>query len=202
MLAVGYSDEARLITFANSWGRQWGQNGFGYLPYDYFSAYLSDAWMSLPREPGPCRPDARRVAELASKYKAKGKYYVSRLSVFPNPALGHACAIIDLWDMAEDLRIGWCFMTLRDGEDFIEIEDFFLRREFYGTGHQHRLAHAVLEFAEEQGFPIRLWVAFADIHSPAANFRNLNDFLRTADMNLRLRPSPYPWAAYVGEQAG
>ncbi len=33
--AVGYDDEKQLIKFANSYGKSWGDEGFGYIPYNY-----------------------------------------------------------------------------------------------------------------------------------------------------------------------
>lgn len=35
MMAVGFDDKRKLIIVQNSWGNQWGDNGFGYLPYEY-----------------------------------------------------------------------------------------------------------------------------------------------------------------------
>ena len=35
VLIVGYDDRRRLFTFQNSWGRRWGANGYGTLPYAY-----------------------------------------------------------------------------------------------------------------------------------------------------------------------
>lgn len=32
---VGYNDETQLFKFVNSWGSEWGNKGFGYLPYNY-----------------------------------------------------------------------------------------------------------------------------------------------------------------------
>lgn len=32
---VGYNDETQEFKFANSWGKNWGDNGYGYLKYDY-----------------------------------------------------------------------------------------------------------------------------------------------------------------------
>jgi hypothetical protein len=110
-------------------------------------------------------------------------------------ALGNPGALIDLWDIASDIRIGWCMMTLRDG--VIDIEDIFIRREYCGSSHQLRLFRAVLAFAVEQDFPVRLWIAHADTRSRAANFKTINDFVRFAHLKVRL--SPFTWAAYVAE---
>jgi len=42
--AVGYDNDKQLIKFKNSWGKNWGDNGYGYLPYKYISDFLWDAW--------------------------------------------------------------------------------------------------------------------------------------------------------------
>lgn len=46
VLAVGYLHAKRLFIIRNSWGRQWGDRGYGYVPYDYLmSAALAwDFW--------------------------------------------------------------------------------------------------------------------------------------------------------------
>jgi C1A family cysteine protease len=38
VLAVGYDHARRLITFRNSWGAAWGDGGYGYLPYAFFTS--------------------------------------------------------------------------------------------------------------------------------------------------------------------
>jgi hypothetical protein len=44
---VGYDDVTQLLKFRNSWGRNWGQDGYGYLPYVSVGQYLMDAWSSV-----------------------------------------------------------------------------------------------------------------------------------------------------------
>jgi len=46
VLAVGYDDAARVLMFRNSWGRGWGDHGYGYLPYHFIgsSALSWDFW--------------------------------------------------------------------------------------------------------------------------------------------------------------
>ncbi|CAF1252449.1 unnamed protein product [Rotaria sp. Silwood1] len=44
MLAVGYIDQSQQFIVKNSWGPQWGDKGYGYIPYQYMSnpKYCSD----------------------------------------------------------------------------------------------------------------------------------------------------------------
>ena len=51
---VGYSDRKKLVKFKNSWSHNWGDSGYGYLPYAYLARYLMDAWSSVDiQDPHP-----------------------------------------------------------------------------------------------------------------------------------------------------
>lgn len=41
---VGYDDNTKLIKFKNSWGKGWGDDGYGYLSYEYINDFMWDAW--------------------------------------------------------------------------------------------------------------------------------------------------------------
>ena len=45
VVAVGYDDDENALLIRNSWGTSWGDNGYGYLPYDYVRDGLAtDFW--------------------------------------------------------------------------------------------------------------------------------------------------------------
>lgn len=45
VLAVGHSDKSGVVICQNSWGENWGDDGFFYLPYAYFNSnFVSDFW--------------------------------------------------------------------------------------------------------------------------------------------------------------
>jgi hypothetical protein len=48
VLFVGYDDSKSVFKFKNSWGKSWGDNGYGYLPYKYFTTgNVVEAWTVL-----------------------------------------------------------------------------------------------------------------------------------------------------------
>lgn len=42
---VGYDDKKKLLKFKNSWGKSWGDHGYGYLPYGYIPQLADDYWV-------------------------------------------------------------------------------------------------------------------------------------------------------------
>ena len=41
---VGYDNDRQLLKFINDWGPDWGDHGYGYMPFAYFEKYSQDAW--------------------------------------------------------------------------------------------------------------------------------------------------------------
>jgi C1A family cysteine protease len=47
VLAVGYDDNKKSLIVRNSWGKEWGLNGYFYLPYGYVDEGLADDFWTI-----------------------------------------------------------------------------------------------------------------------------------------------------------
>ncbi|MFP7378155.1 C1 family peptidase [Bacillus paralicheniformis] len=75
---VGYDDETELFKFKNSWNTGWGDNGYGYLPYEYMSHSYTEAWSStdLIEDPDQLIRSKEKVLEdFGVDYKDKPKEF-------------------------------------------------------------------------------------------------------------------------------
>ena len=54
IIIVGFDDNKKNYIFLNSWGKLWGNNGIGYIPYDYIlNEDLSDEFFILTKVTNP-----------------------------------------------------------------------------------------------------------------------------------------------------
>ena len=69
VLAVGYSDERQCFLIRNSWGAQWGINGYFMMPYDFIvSEHCADFWV--------LEKVMEQKPKLVEEFKSKPMSYV------------------------------------------------------------------------------------------------------------------------------
>jgi GNAT superfamily N-acetyltransferase len=187
---VGYDDASRTISFANSWGRDWGDGGFGAFSYDYYADRSIETWVHTV---GSLTWALARRAVQSSKRDDPGVPDVRELAWGVRDVLRggtlHGC---EVYDLANDERIGWAFAVERDG--FLDIEELFVRPAFRRRGYAGKLTQILVMRSAALNLPLRLWVSYADCGPE--NRAALDGTLRR--LGLHLRNSPFRWAAYVG----
>jgi hypothetical protein len=163
-------------------GSSWGDSEYGYLPYDYFVNYMKEAWLLDFRSPRFTPDNSLRFVCRRTAAKT---------------ILGHVSAMIDLWDLQDDVRVGWCFAAIRG--DWFEIEDFFIRpdQKKY-PGPIDKLVSEIRASAIFFKCRIRFWIPTADIHFKSGNFSTVNDLIRA--LNLKVKPGGVAWAPYRAEE--
>ncbi len=79
LLPGGWDDLGKWLQFANSWGLEWGDQGYGFLSRDYLDQYLVEAWLTRNATVGPSRFIYKRLME------AKRQQEMVRVWLTPNP---------------------------------------------------------------------------------------------------------------------
>jgi hypothetical protein len=96
LVAVGYNDASQQVKLLNSWGSEWGDNGYGYVSYDFFPKIVKRAYI-LYDTPTP----KNTLQALNSYYKKKNK--TRKLAITHIPA---APAQLPETDVASDFKVG------------------------------------------------------------------------------------------------
>ena len=172
---IGYDDSAAEFMFRNSWGVQWGDNGYGYLPYDVFEATWVEGWFI---DLIPCSP------------RSEPKPGVTELAW---GVLEHGGGTLHCREYvgADDDRIAWAFAVERSGE--IEVEELFVRPQFRKRGYAKKLMRSLQELALNSHCSLKFWISHADVEP--LNLQVFERLLRP--LGLLCKPSDVHWAPYV-----
>lgn len=169
----GFEDESQQLHFSNSWGAEWGDNGRGTLPYDYFGTQLVSAWVfagvGKPRQVQACD----RVQYLNLGFRSP---------------LGHRVHVMECYDYNSDQRIGWAIGVQRDST--LDIEDVFVRPEFRGKGYGGTLFDMIREFQSQ--LSVRIWFTHAD------TLGDVQTHL-CKSLSLNIEPTDERWSPYVAQ---
>lgn len=177
LMMMGYNDHTSHFAIRNRWAADLGDRSLGYFSYDFFEKYFLESWATngLYRDPRPS--DQRGLVEMHWSTEE---------------ILGGSLRAVELYDSKQDECIGWAFTVCRDS--FLDIEELFVRPAFRGNNNGNRLAGMLRDLAAQEGLPLRLWVAHADLDQ--GNLRIVEKIANR--LSLRLEPSDVQWAGLKG----
>jgi esterase/lipase superfamily enzyme/GNAT superfamily N-acetyltransferase len=173
---IGFDYGKNRFVFSNSWGREWGDAGFGYLPYENFDQSIIEAWRTPCSGLYPPVENKEGIICLEWKWSLNSSNEV------------HGREIVDASTLE---RIAWAFCVRRG--QFLDVDELFVWPDERGRGYGRRLAAMVQDLAHALNCPLRMWVSFADAEPGNLELTNVASRL----LGLRLSPSPVRWADQV-----
>jgi|GEM_PF-4149019 len=194
VILAGYNDELEYVTddgktnkgylyFQNSYGVNWGDKGYGYLPYEYFNnKYVVEALIELPLFP------------YESEYDIcfNGENMKIRICSGPGFTLTHNWIFfMDLYN-SEDKIIGWIICGMED-QYAIEIIDFFVWPDYRTNGYGQLILDEFLEIMKSNDiFSIYGW--FSKDGNEADGWHMVTKFFRDNGFDCIQNKNIYPWA--------
>lgn len=171
----GYDNEKAELLFANSWGENWGDNGYGYLPYSYYNNLAIESWA---------------IADINGTIPRQENENIRIINYGIPDLLAEIIHVVEIFDNKNDEFIGWSFGIVRDG--YFDIEEFFIKPDYRFRNYGVQLSSEILNLAKNLNLPIRLWIPEADIERD--NFYAVEKILLR--MKLEYKESGVRWAAY------
>lgn len=184
---ISVDTNKKQFTFVNSWGKEWGDLGFGYLSFDYVDNYIIEAWgirtiytfkkilrrifrlrfllnLVARRERMFNRKDKRllRADNFIDERKEKIKY--SFYEVRPLVPSRGRFFIVDVFDpKIKNKRSAWLHFSFSKNKDTIEIEELYVEEEYQNFG----WGSFLLDFVKKEGTHIGIdkiygWITAED----------------------------------------
>ncbi len=172
VVLVGYDDASNRFTFRNSWGKDWGDEGNGTLPYAYVDSFMQEAWISLARGPQRGTGPMSRLVER------------SWCTPSDLPCLLYG---FELWNGIANRPLAWAFAVGRDGH--FEVEELFVMPDQRRRGYGGKLLGLAEAKARELTLPLRIWIPHGDLDSPVAIDQFAKKYGRC------VIDAPFGWAA-------
>jgi ribosomal protein S18 acetylase RimI-like enzyme len=158
---TGYDDNQQTLVFANSWGREWGDNGMGYLPYCYLEKYTLECWAPVSKS---YWKEFSQDLGKDSFIDNKANSITAELHKVHSVAYGRPHLwVIDLYDKNRKI-IGWSHFRIVDFGNVLEIEDIYIHTQFRRCGLGSKILGMIQNKAAQSLISqIRGWVSIQDL---------------------------------------
>ena len=179
---TGYDDSKQRLRFVNSWGADWGDKGYGYLPYAYFEWLMTEAWTAV-------RPQGKEIAKYGRSQKGKGgvEMFWCVPLVWREPEYLYGA---EIRESKSDDRKGWAFASEYDG--FLDVEELFIKPKYRGKGYSKQLISILKQVSKRLSVSLRFWVSHPD--NKVDNMRIVQSLCQR--YRWRLSYSEVRWADY------
>jgi GNAT superfamily N-acetyltransferase len=211
----GWSDAGESLRFQNSWGRSWGDGGYGWLSREYLDRYMIDAWLSRNARVGPSRFTFARLME------ASGAKNFARAWMLENPRLrarfrhggrshrlqyyetlshtGGPLAVLEIRDGRGRL-LGWAHLYFPRGRPRTSVlKELFVWPSFRRQGYGGILEEWATERARHWDSE-RIEILFHEVDALPRNRAAGSAFLRKVGYELKWRRHSRPNLAAIGEK--
>ena len=218
-LTGGWKDLGECLQLRNSWGRKWGEEGYGWLSRSYAERYMTEAWLTQNVRFGPTFYKLKRI-EDAQDAKA-----VKRIWMVENPRWrmrfkfnlsGHQIVLFDAYSMESNcpvdiieirngngFRICWAHLFhLTGGKPRVSVlKEFFVWPWFQRQGYGRKLEELACERARMWGSEkIQVYFHQADTattpHKVAGYY-----FSKSCGYSKRYKISKLPNLTAIGEKS-
>lgn len=167
-LVVGYNSspfkyedgryDIGFLQFANSWGNKWGDDGYGYLSYEYFKLYCTEAIIVIP--PDVFIDNIRNYWEY--DVFINGEQFRLWIGISKGYTVSNQNLMVYLLSNMEGKLLGYLTAS-KVGKHTVEIIDFFVWPEYRNCGFGEMILCEFLKM--EDGFGTELifgWLANDD----------------------------------------
>lgn len=158
---VGWNDEKQVVKFANSWGEEWGDKGYGYLPYSYLDKYVIECWAPMHRKVWQeCR---QKLGESSFK-DGKGRMIKMQLHKVPPVVYGRSSLwVLDIFGPNGKIG-GWSHFSMVDYGNLMEIAEIFILPQYRNQGWGTKILECIEDIARRSEISeIAGWVSVQDL---------------------------------------
>lgn len=175
LLRTSHLPEER-FWFPNSWGCDWGRDGWGSITFEHFDKYMIEAWFGFG--PGLFVPMTLKHGIVCLEWKWS-----------LSDSIGVHCR--EIVDAHTSERLAWAFCKKRS--HFLDVEEFYVWPSERGKKYGKELARMVTALGKAARLPLRMLISYADTESD-----NLKNAQKAADL-LGLKPcqSGERWAHWI-----